>query len=107
GAEFKNGEGAIPRLPIKKTGPDALQPFGYDLFDRSPSTFAPVTNVPVPSDYVIGPGDQLDVQLYGTQNRSLRLTVGRDGRISFPELGPINVAGQLFSSVQASIEGRI
>jgi protein involved in polysaccharide export with SLBB domain len=104
---FKNLEVRVTRLPLKKTGLEALKPFGYDLFDRSPSTFAPVTNVPVPSDYIIGPGDQFDVQLYGTQNRTLHLTVGRDGRINFPELGPITVGGQLFSSVQSSLEARI
>jgi polysaccharide export outer membrane protein len=97
----------ITRLPLKKTGSQALKPFGYDLFNRSPSTFAPVTNVPVPSDYTIGAGDELDVQFYGSQNRTLRLIVGRDGRVSLPELGPVSVAGQLFSSVKANLEARI
>ena len=97
----------VTRLPLKRTGAEALKPFGYDIFDRAPSTFAPVTNVPVPSDYIVGPGDELNVQLYGNQNRMLRLIVGRDGRISFPELGPISVAGQLFNSVKSSIESRV
>jgi len=97
----------VTRLPLRKTGSRALKPFGYDLFQRSPSTFAPVTNVPVPADYIIGTGDELSVQLYGNQNRTLTLIVGRDGRINFPELGPINVSGQLFSSVKASIESRV
>jgi protein involved in polysaccharide export with SLBB domain len=104
---FQKLDVRITRLPIKKTGPQALKPFGYDLFNRSPSTFAPFTNVPVPADYTIGPGDELDVQLYGSQNRTLRLIVGRDGRISLPELGPVSVAGQLFSSVKANLEARI
>src|SRR6185437_13787625 len=94
----------LTRLPLKKTGLTALKPFGYDLFDRAPSTFAPVTNVPVPADYVIGPGDELDVQLYGSQNRTFRLIVGRDGRVNFPEIGPINVEGQLFNTVKSNIE---
>ena len=97
----------LTRLPLRKTGVQGLKPFGYDLFDRAPSTFAPVTNVPVPADYIIGPGDQLEVQLYGSQNRYLRLTVGRDGRINFPELGPIGVGGQLFNSVKTDIEARV
>ena len=97
----------VTRLPITKTGPLTLKPFGYDLFSRSPSTFAPVTNVPVPADYTVGPGDELDVQLYGSQNRSLRLIVGRDGTVNLPELGPVNVAGELFSSVKADLETRI
>lgn len=97
----------LTRLPLKKTGAEGLKPFGYDLFDRPASTFAPVTNVPVPADYVVGAGDQFEIQLYGNQNRTLRLTVGRDGRISFPEIGPIVVAGQRFNSVRDAVEARV
>ncbi|MGE0114277.1 MAG: SLBB domain-containing protein [Steroidobacteraceae bacterium] len=94
-------------LPLQKSGAAGLKPFGYDLFNEAPSTFAPVTDVPVPTDYVVGPGDELNVQLYGSQNRTLRLVVGRDGRISFPELGPISVGGQSFSTVQSELEARV
>jgi protein involved in polysaccharide export with SLBB domain len=97
----------LTRLTLRKTGVQALKPFGYDLFDKAPSTFAPVTNVPVPANYIIGPGDRLEVQLYGTQNRNLRLTVDREGRINFPELGPINVSGQLFDQVREMVEARV
>jgi len=97
----------VMRLPLEKSGPAGLKPFGYDLFKDSPSTFAPVTNVPVPAEYIVGPGDELEVILYGNQNRTLRLTVGRDGRVNFPELGPISVAGQRFSAVQATLEERV
>jgi polysaccharide export outer membrane protein len=97
----------IIKLPLKKQGPTSLKPFGYDLFDRQISTFAPSTNVPVPADYVVGAGDELEVQLYGSKNTTLRLTVGRDGRVSFPQLGPISVAGQTFNAVKAGIEARV
>lgn len=97
----------VTRLPLRKTGAEALKPFGYELFLRSPSTFAPVTNVPVPADYVVGPGDELQVQLYGTQNRTLWLQIGRDGRVGFPELGPINLGGMRFTEAKALIESRV
>jgi polysaccharide export outer membrane protein len=97
----------ITRLPLDKSGLAALKPFGYDLFDNAPSTFAPVTDVPVPADYVVGPGDVLQVQLYGSQNRNLSLTVSRDGRVNFPQLGPISVGGRPFSRVRADIESRV
>lgn len=42
-----------------------LKPFGYDLFAGSPTTFAPVTEIPVPNDYTLGPGDVLRIQLWG------------------------------------------
>lgn len=97
----------ITKLPVRKSGISGLKPFGYELFKDSTSTFAPVTDVPVPADYVVGPGDRLNVQLFGSQNRMLRLQVGRDGRISFPELGPINVGGRSFESVAADLEQRV
>jgi protein involved in polysaccharide export with SLBB domain len=104
---FRQLEVKLTRLPLAPSGVAGLKPFGYDLFDEDPSTFSPVTDAPVPADYIVGAGDQLGVQLYGNQNRSLKLTVGRDGRINFPELGPIQVGGQSFDSVRASIEGRV
>ena len=97
----------LTKLPVRKSGVAGLKPFGYDLFKDSSASFAPVTDVPVPADYVVGPGDQIIVQLFGGQNRTLRLTVSRDGRINFPELGPLNVGGQSFVRVSADIEQRV
>lgn len=104
---FQKLDVKVSRLPVRRTGPAALKPFGYDLFKRTPSTFAPTTDVPVPSDYVVGPGDQLVVQLYGNQNRTLRLAVGRDGRINVPGVGPISVGNRTFSSASTEIEQRV
>ena len=97
----------VTYLPVRRLGGAGLKHYGYDLFEQAPSTFAPTTDVPVPSEYVVGPGDQFTVQLYGSQNKTIRLTVGRDGHVSFPELGPISVAGRSFSAVKAEIEARV
>ena len=97
----------IIRLPLAKIGIEGLKRFGYDLFDEAPSTFSPVTDVPVPADYVMGPGDEISVQLFGSQNRTLRLIVSREGSVSFPELGPIHVGGQTFSAAKSGIESRV
>jgi len=97
----------VTKLPLTKSGMAGLKPFGYDLFENPPSTFAPLTNIPVPGDYVVGTGDVLDIQLYGNENRTLQLQVGHDGRVNFPQLGPIDVAGQRFLNVRADIEARV
>ena len=47
---------------------DSIKPFGYDLFASDPSTFAPGNEVPIPSDYRIGPGDVVEIQLFGQRN---------------------------------------
>jgi polysaccharide biosynthesis/export protein len=97
----------ITRLPLKPVGTQALKPFGYDLFAGVTSTFAPATDVPVPAEYVVGPGDALQVQLIGTLKGRYSLVVGRDGRINFPELGPIAVSGRTFDEVRSDIENRV
>ena len=80
-----------------------LKPFGYDLFAGEPSTFAPVSDVPIPSEYVLGPGDTLSIQLYGKETVSYNLTVNRQGNVDIPKLGPINIAGQSFSEAKSLI----
>jgi len=97
----------VTKLPLLKSGMNALKPFGYDLFEHPISTFAPATNVPVPPGYVIGPGDELEMQWYGSKNLNFKLMVQRDGHLNVPELGPINVAGQTFASAKSQIESRV
>ena len=108
--EPKKDESAAVRIESNDAtvfGIEGLPHYGYDLFDDVPSTFAPVTDVPVPADYVVGPGDQFTFQLYGNTNRTTRLVVTRDGRINVPEFGPISVGGKSFSSVQSELETRV
>lgn len=97
----------VTRLPLKKYGAEALKPFGYDLFSGAPTTFAPVSEVPVPAEYVVGPGDTIEVQLIGNTKGRYSLVVGRDGTISFPELGPIVVSGRRFEQVRDELESRV
>lgn len=84
-----------------------LRPFGYDVFRNVPTTFAPATDIPVPADYVLGPGDTMEVLLIGEKGGRYTLTVGRDGVVDFPELGPIAVAGMRFPSAKDLLEQRV
>lgn len=86
---------------------DGLRPFGYDLFAGNPTTFAPVTEIPVPSDYTLGPGDVLRIQLWGKENQNLELPISRDGAISFPQSGPMSVAGLSFDEARQQIKKRV
>jgi polysaccharide biosynthesis/export protein len=98
---------SVQRLPVNKVGAEGLKPYGHDMFDASASGFLQLADIPVPGDYVVGPGDELTVQLYGSQNRTQRLVVSREGTISFTELGPIRVGGMRLSEARAAIQGRV
>ncbi len=86
---------------------EELKRFGLDLFAGSPTTFAPVSDVPVPADYTVGAGDEIVIQLFGKENTTHRLRVNRAGTINFPSLGPVSVAGMSFSDVRDSLNQRV
>jgi protein involved in polysaccharide export with SLBB domain len=97
----------VTLLRLLPYGNEALKPFGYDLFEGVPSTFAPVSDIQVPTNYIVGAGDTLEIQLYGNDASRYELTVQRDGRVNFPKLGPIMVSGMTFDQARAAIEQRV
>ncbi len=97
----------ITFLTLEPVGIQALEPYGYDLFERSRRAFRPDTAVPVSADYVIGPGDTINVQLFGSQNIEHFLTVNRDGTINFPEIGPVSVSGLTFTQMRDTLNQRV
>jgi hypothetical protein len=80
-------------LESQPTGAEALEPFGYDIFEPKEASFDPPMTGPVPADYVLGPGDTVRVQLFGNVNGIYELDVTRDGILNLPEIGPMTVAG--------------
>jgi protein involved in polysaccharide export with SLBB domain len=84
-----------------------LPVYGRQLFDQVPSTFAPVENVPVPADYVLGPDDQLLIRAWGKIELNTRVTVDRNGQINLPRVGTINIAGIRYSQVESYLKSAI
>ncbi len=105
--ELNNYFVRLTLLRLMPSAGEGLKPFGYDLFEGVPSTFAPVSDIQVPIDYVVGPGDTLNIQLFGNESSKYELTVERDGRINFPKLGPILVSGMTFDAARETIEQRV
>lgn len=98
---------AVTVLRLDPQGTKALKPFGYDIFKDTANAFVPGTDIPVPANYRVGPGDTLDVQLYGQKSQTLTLIVGRDGTVNFPDLGPVGVGGLDFAAARNLLEGRV
>lgn len=78
--------------------------FGQSLFVQPPSTFAPVDLMQVPSDYVIGPGDELQIKIWGQVEANLRVVVDRSGQIYIPRVGQISVAGIHYGDLENSLK---
>lgn len=81
--------------------------FGSNLFRSVPSTFAPLDATPVPADYLIGPGDELRIRVWGQVSFEANLRVDRSGDIYIPHVGPVHVASIPFSALQQHIREAI
>jgi len=80
--------------------------YGYSMFRFAPSTFAPANQVPITSDYTLGPGDKLKVVLYGSQSFEVERIIARDGFFNLPVLGPVKIAGLTFSEANNYLKDR-
>lgn len=96
------------QLMVASTTGRRLAIFGASIFAADlPTTFAPVTDVPVGADYVIGPGDQLQVQVWGQVNQQGTFTVDRTGAISIPQVGTVHVAGTRFDQLPEMLRSEL
>lgn len=86
---------------------DEVKPFGYDLFAGEPTSFMPSENAAVPDTYLIGRGDTLNINFYGKESENYEVVVDREGRISIPNLSPVQVAGLTFAEVKELIKAKV
>jgi protein involved in polysaccharide export with SLBB domain len=67
--------------------------FGYDIFKYKPETFEPGLNIPVPKNYVLGPGDEIIISLWGETQLVNNFVVSKEGTIYLKSSGVINING--------------
>ena len=81
--------------------------FGRDIFNSKNLSFEPQMNIATPQNYVLGPGDQLIVDIYGASQESNSLTVSPDGDVTVPDFGPIHVSGLSVAAAQKRIRSKL
>jgi polysaccharide biosynthesis/export protein len=82
-----------------------LERFGLDVFENAPvdSNELPM-DLPAGPSYVVGPGDGLTINLWGSVASRMYRVVDREGRLSLPEVGPLMVSGETMGQVQARVQ---
>lgn len=81
--------------------------FGRDIFNRDDLTFEPVMNIATPKNYVVGPGDEVKVDIFGASQKSQVYTVNPDGDITIEGFGPVNVSGLTVSQANARLKNTL
>jgi protein involved in polysaccharide export with SLBB domain len=82
-----------------------LERFGLDIFQNVPvdTTELPM-DLPAGPSYVVGPGDGLTINLWGSVASRMYRVVDSEGRLSLPEVGPLMVSGESMGTVQQRVQ---
>src|SRR6266436_3530442 len=79
--------------------------FGLEVFRNTVNDPEAIPmDLPVGPDYVVGPGDGLSIDLWGSVSQRLVRVVDREGRVSLPEVGPLLVSGRSLADVQQAVQ---
>lgn len=117
-ADNISADAALIRPPQRAAGPNQFQRFvqestgrllpvyGRALFD-SPQSYAANNAAPAPDNYVLGPGDEVHLQVSGPQDFSTTLVLDRNGQVSLPKVGPVTLAGVAVRDLETTLTRHI
>jgi len=80
-----------------------LKQFGFDFFETEGPVFLPDRAAPVGPDYVLGPGDSLVIDLWGSVEGHYEVTINRNGSLTLPRVGVVNLWGQTFAEARETL----
>lgn len=86
---------------------DSIKVFGRDIFRNANLTFEPSMNIATPVNYRLGPGDQLQIEVWGASEANITQKVTPDGYISIPDVGPVNVNGLTVQAATNRIKAKL
>ena len=81
--------------------------FGQDIFSRGQMSFEPNLNIATPDNYVLGPGDEVIVDVWGDAQTSAAYTISPEGKIFVPNVGPITLSGLTMSEATRRVRGSL
>lgn len=103
--EYFDEEPEQQEKPVEEAGEKKAERFGLNLFKRKQNLS--LENVPVPDSYIVGPGDQLLLQVFGKESLTEELTVERNGAVSIPDIGAFPVSGLTFAQTRQLLADKI
>ena len=92
---------------VSKTATGGMQIFGHDIFQNDKLSFEPNMNIATPASYVLGPGDEVLIDVYGTSQSSKKYPVSPEGTIIVEKIGPVHVSGLTIDEAQAKVSAKM
>lgn len=86
-------EEMVDSVAVATAVPDSLQVFGRNIFSNRNLSFAPSENIATPENYKLGPGDEVIIDIWGTNQNTIRQTISPDGFINIEGIGLVYLTG--------------
>ena len=99
--------GDMDAVSIEVAAPGAKTVFGRDIFRNGNLTFAPSSNLPTPVNYVLGPGDEVIIDIWGNNQATIRQIISPDGTINIPDIGLVNLNGMTIKQADAYMKRKL
>lgn len=104
---LETSTGDLDAVSVELSTPNAKNVFGRNIFRSGNLTFAPSANLPTPVNYVLGPGDEVIIDVWGTNQATIRRTISPDGTINIPDLGMISLNGMTIKEADAYMKRKL
>ena len=101
GEQFESGPGNRQDSTAKS------RIFGHDIFRSKNPSFAPNMNLATPVTYVLGPGDEVIMDIYGASQSSTKYKISPDGAITVTDIGPVSIAGMTVAEAQNKVREKV
>ncbi|MCK4922921.1 MAG: SLBB domain-containing protein, partial [Bacteroidales bacterium] len=92
---------------FETSGTQKAEIFGRHLFNQKNLTFTPSRNIPTPKNYILGPGDEILIEIYGASQETYRLLISPEGRVKISNLAPILLNGLSIEDATVLLERRL
>ena len=99
--------GDIDAVSMEVADPGEKKIFGREIFTTRELSFAPSSNLPTPQNYVLGPGDEIFIDIWGANQANIRQVISPDGTINIPDLGLVNLNGMTVKEADSYMRRRL
>ena len=86
---------------------DVKEIFGHDIFRNEKLSFEPNMNIATPASYILGPGDEVLIDIYGISQSSKKYAISPEGTIIIEKIGPFAIAGLTVEQAQAKVNSKM
>ena len=105
--QVDNEEYTRPTVTVQENANKENTIYGHDFFNNPSLTFVPSNNAPTPTGYILGAGDEINIDVWGNASMSYVLSIGPEGDINIPNIGPVYLSGQTIENAEVFLKNKM